>query len=147
MSFDVRTLARVAFVAALMVATACHGEATGPGNSLVAGSYALASVSGRGPVSGSLFLSPTGQAERRVRFTQANTSTDYVARGTYQVRPGGIIELALREDDGRSAYVWRPTAALVAGSVELRYPDPGDGADIVERYQPVLSMLGSRSAP
>lgn len=148
MSFHVRTRARVAFVAALMVATACHGEATGPGNSLVAGNYALASVSGRGPVSGSLVLSPTGQAERRVRFTQVNGSAELVARGTYQALPGGIIELALREDDGRSAYVWRPTAALVGNAVELRYPDPADGPDIVERYQPILlMMLESGRAP
>ena len=147
MSFDVRAHARVAFVAALMVAAACRGEATGPGNSLIAGSYALASVSGRGPVSGSLVLSPTGQAERRVRFTQGNSSTEYVARGTYQVRPGGIIELALREDDGRSPYVWRPTAAFVDGRVELRYPDPADGPDIVERYQPIVWMLSLRRAP
>jgi hypothetical protein len=147
MSFDVRTLARAAFVAALMAATACHGDATGPGNSLVAGSYALASVSGRGPASGSLVLSPTGVAERRVRFTQVSGSAEYVARGTYQVRPGGIIELALREDDGRSTYVWRPTAVFVDGRVELRYPDPADGPDIVERYQPVMVMLDLRGAP
>jgi len=135
MSFKVRAVARAAAVTVLMLATACHGESTGPGNALVAGTYALQSVSGRGPASGTLVLSPTGQAERRVRFTQAGNSAEYVARGTYTLRPGGVIELQLREDDGRSAYIWKPAAILSAGAIELRYPDPADGPDIVERYE------------
>jgi len=140
MSFKARTFSPLALVTVLMLATACHGESTGPGNALVAGTYALASVSGRGPASGSLTLTTTGQAERRVRFTQVAGSPEYVARGTYTVRPGGVIELQLREDDGRSQYVWRPAAVLVGGAVELRYPDPADGPDIVERYERGLSL-------
>lgn len=130
----------IAVATVLMLATACHGESTAPGNAFMAGSWALVSVSGRGPASGSLILSVTGQAERRVRYAQTSGGAEYVARGTYRVRAGGVIELQLREDDGRSEYVWQPMAVLTEGAVEFRYPDPADGPDIVERYQRILPL-------
>lgn len=133
MSFSRRTCA---FAIVLVMATACHSESTGLGHEYAAGTYILASVSGRGPVSGNLTLSRAGEAERRVRFAQAGAaSPEYVARGSYRLRADGTVDLQLREDDGRSAYVWRPIARLNGRVVELRYPDPADGPEIVERYQ------------
>ena len=123
-------------VLVLVAATACHSDSTGPGAAFAAGTYILTSVSGRGPESGNLTLSAAGQAERRVRYPQGSGSTaEYIARGSYQVRGDGTIDLRLREDDGRSAYVWRPMARLAGNAVEIRHPDPADGPDIVERYQ------------
>ena len=119
---------------ALLAATACHSDATGPGHGLLAGTWSLSSVSGRGPVTGSLLLSPAGGAERRVRYYQATGSPESVARGTYRLRNDGTIDLQLRENDGRSEYVWRPFARVAGGSVEIRHPDPADGPDIVETY-------------
>ena len=126
------------FAIVLLMSTACDADGTGPGpgNEFAASTYTLASVSGRGPVSGILMLTRTGQAERRVRFAQTGgTAPEYVARGSYRMRADGTIDLQLREDDGRSEYVWRPVARLIGLAVELRYPDPADGPDIVERYE------------
>ena len=127
----------VAVVLALLMATACHDDSTGPGYAILGGTYRLTSASGRGPASGALILSSSGQVERRVRFAPDNTSPEYVARGTYELREDGTIDLQLREDDGRSAYVWRPLARLVGGAVEIRHPDPADGPDIIETYTPL----------
>jgi hypothetical protein len=103
----------------------------------LAGTYALESVSGRGPVSGTLVLFATGQAERRVRYRlpDGGLSPEYVARGSFELQAGGVLDLALREDDGRSPYVWRPRATLTGDVVELRHPDPADGPDIVDSYR------------
>ena len=92
----------VAFALVVVVATACHSDATGPGVGILAGTYSLSSVSGRGPASGSLILSSAGVAERRVRYALATGEAGYVARGTYRLRNDGTIDLQLREDDGRS---------------------------------------------
>jgi hypothetical protein len=121
----------------LLSATGCRADGTGPGYSVLAGTYSLTSVSGRGPSSGLLVLSSSGQAERRVRFASGSTSPEYVARGSYRLREDGSIELQLREDDGRSEYVWRPAARRIGRAVEIRHPDPGDGADIIETYTPL----------
>lgn len=133
MSFRLRS---VALALVFVTASACHSDSTGPGYAFAAGTYVLTSVNGRGPDSGSLTLSAAGQAERRVRYAQGSgTSPEYVARGSYQVGTDGIIDLRLREDDGRSEYEWRPMARLTGRAVELRHPDPADGPDIVERYE------------
>jgi len=125
----------VAVAMILAAATACHSDATGPGYGLLAGTWTLSSVSGRGPISGGLILSPAGGAERRVRYGRDTGSPESVARGTYRLRSDGTIDLQLRENDGRSEYVWRPIARVTGGSVEIRHPDPADGPDIVETYR------------
>ena len=99
---------------------------------LAAGNYMLASVSGRGPVSGTFVLTMVGGAERRVRY--ATPSGTYEIAGTFQLR-GDSIEFALVEDAGGTPYVWHVRGARFALGFNIRYPDPADGPDIVETYR------------
>ncbi|MDQ4080194.1 MAG: hypothetical protein M3125_05490 [Gemmatimonadota bacterium] len=117
---------------------ACErGVAAGPPASEVAGIYTMTTVSGRGPVTGSFTLTPSGDAVRRVRYRQSDgaLSAEHVARGSFLVRADGSVDLRLREDDGRSRYEWRPLARLNAGVFVMRHPDPADGPDIIETYE------------
>jgi len=102
----------------------------------VAGTYALTLVLGRGPSHGTLILSAAGSAERRVRYQQSGggLSPDFVARGTFHAHADGRIELRLQEDTAPAQTVWRPATRWNGDTVELRYPDPGDG-EIVETYR------------
>ena len=99
--------------------------------------YGLESTSGRGAASGTVVLSADGTAERRARYTQpgGGLSAENIARGTFQMGAGGTVDLQLREDGGRSSYVWRPRAVLIGAVLQLRYPDPADGPAIVESYR------------
>jgi hypothetical protein len=132
-----RPLAPVLAVVIALLAACRDGDGAGVSPRLVAGTYALASVSGRGAVSGTMALSIGGGAVRRVRYAQPGgaLSAEYVARGTFRLSRDGSVELQLREDDGRSPYVWQPHASLIGGVLALRYPDPADGPDIVESYR------------
>ena len=128
-----------AFALAVTLAStvACSGDGAGPGSVIAYGTYSLESTSGRGPAAGTVTLSPLARAERRVRYALADgrLSTEYVARGTFRVAGDGTVDLRLREDDGRSAHVWRPRTQLIGGVLRLRHPDPADGPDIVESYR------------
>jgi hypothetical protein len=121
----------------LVTLSACHSDSTGPRPALLAGTYVLKLVSGRGPVTGTVTLSVAGEAERRVRYQQSggDLSPEYVARGSFQPRADGTIDLQLREDGGRAPFVWRPLAQLDGDVLRMRYPDPADGPDIVEMYE------------
>jgi hypothetical protein len=106
----------------------------------VAGIYDLRSVTGtvgmrETPVSGRITLTVTRIAERRVTYQIDTTGTlrEFIARGTYRLTDS-VVDLALREDDGRSTYVWRVVAEREPdGDLRLTYPRPADGT-IVEVY-------------
>ncbi len=106
----------------------------------VAGTYELSSTTGtigrlETPVGGSLVLTAEGAAERRVSYYRDSTNavTDDIALGTYHI-VGTTIDLALRQDSGQSAFVWRVTATIENGGLlRLSYPRPADGT-IVEVY-------------
>jgi hypothetical protein len=121
----------------ITMVSACGGGAVSLGPEFAAGIYRLEAVAGRGSATGIVFLSADGTAERRVQYAQPSggLSAEYVARGNFQLGPDGAIDLQLREDDGRSSYVWRPRATLNGSVLQLQYPDPADGPDIVERYR------------
>lgn len=101
------------------------------------GTWVLESVTGRGPAAGTVLLTPTGEVVRRVRYAQAAgvLSPEWIARGTFSIDRAGVLDLRLREDGGRSMYVWRPNATLAHSVLRIRYPDPADGPDIVESYR------------
>lgn len=117
--------------------SACGGAATALAPESVTGIYLLEVVAGRGSATGSVSLSAGGTAERRVRYAQpgGGLSAEYVARGTFRIGTDGLVDLQLREDDGRSPYVWRPRTVLLGSLLRLQYPDPADGPDIVETYR------------
>jgi len=127
-----------AILLGLAVCTACQDSLVAVD---VAGTYALTSTTGaigrfETPVSGSLILTPTGRAERRVTFRLDTTSalTERIAIGTYRVADS-TVRFALREDRGQSPYVWEVAATLEsAGELRLSYPRAADGI-IVEIYQ------------
>jgi hypothetical protein len=112
--------------------------ATAPGGPTIDGTYVLQSVSGRGPASGTLRLTTSGYAERRVRFTEADgsLSREYLDRGTVVARADSTLELELKAMDIMASEPWHPESRLIdAATVELRHPDPDDGSDIVETYR------------
>ena len=122
--------------AVLLALPACDGRITAPSLADVAGVYLLTDVSGRGPASGVVVLSPAGSAERRVRYRLPNgdLSAEFVASGTFQPRRDGTLDLTLHESLV-SSFAWRPHAQLDGRMLRLRHPDPADGPDIVETYR------------
>jgi hypothetical protein len=133
-----------AVLGAAAVASVDCGETTRPqldprselDPQIAAGTYVLEAVSGRGPVSGAFVLTGSGGAERRVQYAppRGTGAREYVATGTFRLRAYSI-DFALREDEGRSPYVWRPRGEWSAGRFNIRHPDPADGPDIVETYR------------
>ena len=107
----------------------------------VAGIYELQSVTGtigrlETPVGGRITLTIGRAAERRMTYQIDTTGTtrEFVARGTYQLADS-TVELALRENDGGSEFVWRVRADLLSdGGLRITYPRPADGT-IVEVYK------------
>ncbi len=84
------------------------------------------------PVAGTITLTATGVAERRISYTVDSQGTvrEFVATGTYQLI-GSELTLVLQEGTSR----WTPSASLVGPTITLKYPHPADGPDIVERYR------------
>jgi len=118
-----------------------------------AGTYSLLSTTGaigrfEAPVAGILVLAADGAAERRVSYYRDSTNalTDVIAFGTYSV-VGSTVFLALREDSGQSASVWRVTGTFEnVGTLRLSYPRPADGT-IVENYQRAACPVCRQTAP
>ena len=118
----------------------CH-ESLGITPATVAGVYHLTSVTGtvgriETPVNGRITLTVSRVAERRVSYEidTMGTVREFGARGTYRLSDS-LVEMALREDNGRSDYVWRVRAEVEPdGVLRLTYPRPADGT-IVELYQ------------
>jgi hypothetical protein len=139
MKMDIRRWEAVLFLSLLV--TGCS-ELTGVLDAN--GEYTLELVNGvkvpssgqRGHVSGVIRLLPGNVAERVVTYQidSSGTLREFIAIGSYRIR-GESLELALREDQGRSQRVWQPRASIRGGVVTLRYPDPGDGPDVVEMYR------------
>src|SRR5205085_11996045 len=65
----------------------------------IAGSYTLASVTGRGPTAGSFTLAAKGAAERRATYGVGTSASEYIDTGTYTVA-GDSIYYALRQSSG-----------------------------------------------
>ena len=132
---------RPALVIALTLIIACHNTISPVNPVNVAGTYALSSTTGtigwsETPISGSLVLAPDGSARRSVSYQRDSTTAviAVIAVGTYRVADSTVY-LALREDNGQSAFEWRVAATVVNGGLlRLAYPRPADGT-IVEIYQ------------
>ena len=91
----------------------------------------LESVSGRGPVSGSMTLTAAGGAERRVRY--ADTPSEFSASGTFEILPSGI-RFDLKEQAAPAGHSWQVQGEWNGRRFSIRYPDPADGPDIVETF-------------
>ena len=118
------------------IGAACRG-ATGPDASLraAAGLYLLASVNGdavptsdpSAPVSGSVYLWPTGQAERHVRYRAYDgTTQDVESVGSFHFE-GDAIVLELRPKGEYAPTSWSVHGSLDDATLTLGYPGPADG--------------------
>ena len=117
---------------ALLAAFGCEAATDPTTPREAAGVYALDSVTGRGPVSGSFTLTADGKAERRVRY--ANFPIEYVATGTFDVTAPRIL-FSLYEQGSIPPYEWIVRGELNGRRFSIHYPDPADGPDIVETYR------------
>jgi len=124
--------ARLALVLAVAL-TACRDEPT-VSPARAAGTYALASVSGRGPSTGTFTLSSNGSAERQAHFTSQGSPFDQHLVGSFRIE-GDSIAFMLRPSDSPSDFVWPVTGQWLDSEFTIQYPDPADGPAIVERYR------------
>ena len=141
MGYTVSSMARTPLHLAAITLTAVLVGCTEPlPPSYVAGTYALETVNEapvplpgiNAPVAGTITLTATGVAERRISYTidSQGTVREFVATGTYQL-VGSQLRLALQEGSSQ----WTPSASLVGTTITLTYPHPADGPDIIERYR------------
>ncbi len=70
---------------------------------------------------------------RSVHSAGAGGGANLAASGTFS-SASGTIELQLREDEGRSSYVWVVRGDWKGDRFTLSYPDPADGW-ITETYR------------
>jgi hypothetical protein len=133
-------MARSHLVLAVVILTgalAGCSERLGPAD--VAGTYFLKTVNGapvplpgiNAPVAGTITLTATGRAERRISYAidAQGTVREFTATGTFHLK-GSELRLALQEGTN----LWTPSADLVGTTITLTYPNAADGPDIVERY-------------
>ena len=119
---------------ALEFAAACADMSTSPVTPVqAAGVYELASVTGRGPSSGTMTLGADGTVERSVQYAWLAPQTAYSAVGTYTLDAQGIA-FSLREGTSSGFYVWPVRGEWQGSGFTIRYPDPADGPDIIETY-------------
>jgi hypothetical protein len=83
------------------------------------------------PISGIIYLFPTGRVERHVTFHYNGADDRRVQSGTFSVADGTIV-LDLREQG--SPYTWSVAATVDDATLTLAYPGAADGT-IVERYR------------
>ena len=128
---------RYALILGLATITAgCRGG-TGPDSSLraAAGVYLLATVNGdavptsdlSAPIRGTIYLWPTGQAERHVTYRAYDGKTqDVESVGSFHFENQAIV-LELRSRGDSSPTPWSVHGSLDNGTLTLGYPGPADG--------------------
>jgi hypothetical protein len=99
-----------------------------------AGVYVLASVTGRGPSTGTFTLSPNGGADRQAHFTSLGSPFDQHFIGSFRI-DGDSIAFLLLPSDKPADFVWPVSGQWLGSEFTIKYPDPADGPDIVERYR------------
>ena len=133
---SLRTLSTVVgLLVSLAAITACGDSTTTPvTSSEAAGVYTLASVSGRGPATGTFVLSAEGAATRSVTFPASGGAVESVMTGAYTLDGAGGIFFTLSESP-LSSYMWPVRGEWRGASFSISYPDPADGPDVVETYR------------
>ena len=132
--FSLRDCSRLVGAAGLLAfGLACGGATTPSAQSEAAGVYVLVSVSGRGPESGTFVLTRDGRATRTVKYPATVRALEYVLFGTYGIDASGIA-FTLSESM-ISSFMWPVRGEWRGSSFTIRYPDPADGADIIETYR------------
>ena len=130
-------LTRYAPIVGLAAAAAGCGGGTGPDSSLraAAGVYLLATVNGdavptsdlSAPIRGTVYLWPTGHAERHVTYRAYDgTTQDVESVGSFHFENAAIV-LELRPKGEYSPTSWSVHGSLDDGTLTLGYPGPADG--------------------
>jgi len=112
---------------------ACSDDPTVPPDQ-AAGTYVLESVTGRGPSTGTFILTADGRADRQARFTLQGTPADQHLIGSFRI-DGAMIAFNLVPSEGPVNFFWPVTGQWLGSEFTIKYADPADGADIVERYR------------
>jgi hypothetical protein len=99
-----------------------------------AGVYVLESVAGRGPATGTFTLSANGAAERQAHFTSLGSPVDQHYIGSFRI-DGESIGFVLTPSAKPSDFFWPVSGQWLGTEFTIKYPDPADGPDIVERYR------------
>jgi hypothetical protein len=126
----------IALALTLATATACSDTA-GPSaeSRAAAGIYVLQPTDEQyTPESGTIYLMPTGKAERHVTYRfEGQPSFERVAKGTFRVE-GSTLYLELVEQDTDIVYTWRPMGTIDGPTLTISYPGPADGT-VTEIYR------------
>ena len=126
-------LSRVLALAAALIA-ACSDGTTPVAPAQAAGVYVLASVSGRGPSSGTFTLTADSRADRRAHYTSLGSPYDQHLIGSFRIE-GDSIAFDLIPGDMPANFVWPVRGQWLGSEFTIQYPDPADGPDIIERYR------------
>ena len=125
---------RVLALVAALAGTACS-DSTAPGTPAeAAGIYTLASVTGRGPSSGTFTLTADGRAQRQAHFESGSSPYDQQLIGSFTI-DGGTIAFELIPRDLPADFVWPVKGQWLGSYFTITYPDPADGPNIVELYR------------
>jgi hypothetical protein len=125
---------RALVLTAALAAIACSDGTTPLTPARAAGVYVLASVSGRGPSSGSFTLTADGRAERQAHYESRFSPVDQYLIGSFTI-DGGTIAFELIPRDVPADFVWPVKGQWLASYFTITYPDPADGPNIVELYR------------
>jgi hypothetical protein len=125
---------RRALLLAVALTTACSDSTTSVTPVQAAGVYVLASVSGRGPASGTFTLTADGRAERQVHYASLGSPLDQRLIGSFTIA-GSSIAFNLVPGDAPASYVWPVRGEWLGSQFTITYPDPADGPDIIETYR------------
>lgn len=137
-------IARYLVIVGLAAIGAGCRDGTGTSSSVraAAGLYVLSTVNGEpiptsdpyAPISGTVYLWPTGQAERHVAYRISNGGTQSLESvGTFHFE-NDVIVLELRAKGDNTPTAWRVSGSLDNGTLTLGYPGPADGW-IKEEYR------------
>ena len=116
----------------LVAATAC-GDSTGPGiwAPRVAGTWDLVSGDGSPYSTGRLVLSPLGTAELQLSGSYSGEPLNVEYDGSFRLESDGRIRFTFVEPTMSSRPSWSPGGVVAGERLEIRYPNPADGPDIV----------------
>jgi len=136
-------LSRFTLIFCLLATAAGCGDAAGPQRSLgsAAGLYLLASVNGESlpandpylPISGSIYLWPTGHAERHVTYRMSDGRSETLeSAGSFHFENGALV-LELHSTGQYAPDSWSVSGTLDHGKLTIGYPGAADG-EIIEEY-------------
>jgi len=127
-----RAVAALIAVLPLVAIAACN-DTSGPGlfSPFVAGTWDLVSSTGSPYTSGRLVLTAAGGAELRLSGSYSGEPVNTEYDGTFRLERDGRVQFSFVEPPVSSRPNWMPSGSIEGDHLEIRYPNPADGPDIV----------------